>query len=212
MTAVSKKKMETVRFTSPFGVTRFPYITAPDLQDRGGVKADGKFKTGLLFTSDADVTKVRNDLVAAAKQLWPNEKFEDLNVPLKMAQDKDMDTGNKTDVGFGINAKSQRRPLVLDAKKNRLPDNTKIGGGSEIRIGGAIAAYTRPIDETIIENGVKRKVKGEEKGLTIYLNSVQVRKLVQGGGASDGSEFEEVEGFEYEATSTDSVTDDATEL
>jgi hypothetical protein len=204
--------METVKFTSPFGVARFPYINTPDLVDRGGVKANGQFKTGLLFTNDTDVESVREDLKQAAAQLWPNEKFENLNVPLKMMQDKDKDTGIKTDIGFGINAHSKRRPLVLDAKKNRMPEKEKIGGGSEIRMGGAVASYERPVDETVIENGVKTKVKGVERGLTIYLNAVQVRKLASSG-FSDGSEFEEVEGFEYDGSAdAESVTNDATEL
>jgi hypothetical protein len=208
LSKTNPKKMETVKFLSPFGTARFPKVNNPDTD---GKFADGKFKTGLLL-NDSDVEKVRAEFKAAAKQLHPNVPLEQVVLPLKQLKDKDKETGTKKVIGWGFNAKSQRRPLILDAKKNKLPEGVKIGGGSEIRIGGAIAAYEKTSEQVVIENGERRKEEVTEYGLNIYLNSVQVRKLVVGGGMSDGSEFEEVEGYEYEGAENESAADDPTAL
>jgi hypothetical protein len=205
----SKQKQETVKFVSPFGIARFPKLNKPDTD---GQYADGKFKT-VLVLEDADVDGVHKVMVAAAKQLLPNVPVDEVALPLKELFDKDQnDKTKKTSIGYGFQAKSKRRPLVIDAKKNRMAESTIIGGGSVIRIGGALAAYAKSAEQIVVVDGKRTKEKVTEYGLTVYLNSVQVKSLSQGGGHSDGSEFDEVERYEYEADFGSEETVDATEL
>jgi hypothetical protein len=206
----SKFKTESIRWVSPFGVARFPKITQPDI---GHAKSDGKFKVNLMF-DEPELSLVREAQAAAAAKLWPNKAMSELRLPLREHMDKNKETGAETPVGWGITAKSKNRPLVMDALKNALPEGLKIGGGTVMRIGAAWAKYDRPIEETIIENGVRRQQKGTECGLTVYLNAVQIKELSQGGGKSDGSEFDSVDGgYEYDGDgSKEAITQDAADL
>jgi hypothetical protein len=208
VTARSSKKTETVPFVAPFGTARFPKLNKPDTE---GQYADGKFKT-IVMLKDEDVEKVRAAFAAAAKQLHRDIPMAQVKLPLKEIKNKDKDTGAKTVIGWGFEAKSKNRPLLLDAKKNKLPEGALVGGGSEIRVSGAIAPYAKTSTMMVKDaNGVITEEEVEQKGLTIYLNAVQVRQLSVGGGTSDGSEFEVEEGFEYDGDATP-ATDDATNL
>jgi Protein of unknown function (DUF2815) len=209
VTTKSKKKLETVQWLTPFGVARFPKISTPDI---GGRYSDGKFKTMVIF-ADADLPAVKAAQEAAAAKLWPGLTRADLKLPLREFFDKNKEEGTETSAGWGITFKSKNRPLVLDAKKQKLPEGLKIGGGSEIRIGAAFAAYENADEVLIIENGTKRTETVIQKGLTVYLNSVQVRDLQQGA-RSDGSEFDEVSGgYEYDGSANaEATTSDATDL
>jgi hypothetical protein len=209
MATKSKQKQETVKFVSPFGIARFPKLNKPDTD---GDYADGKFKTALVL-EDADVDGVRKEMEAAAAKLLPDVPLDEVALPLKEIFDKDkVDRSKKTSVGFGFQAKTKKRPLIIDSKKTRLPEGTIVGGGSVIRIGGALAAYEKSAEQIVVTDGKRTKEKVTEYGLTLYLNSVQVKTLSQGGGQSDGSEFDEVEGYEYEADFGDEETVDATAL
>lgn len=209
MAQKSKKKLETVPYASPFGTARI-FRNTLNKPDTEGEFPDGKFKTGVILEEE-DVEGERAKFIAAAKKLLPNVPIEDVKLPLKEFFRKN-DDGEKVPAGEGFEAKSKRRPLILDARKNKLPENVMVGGGSTLRVGGAIAAYRQEKEETIIENGKKRKEKVVQHGLTIYLNSVQVKSLSQGG-QSDGSEFDEVEGYEFEGGEDATVGgDDATDF
>lgn len=192
MTAKSARKSQTVAFVSPFGVARFPKITSPDTD---GKYADNKFKTSIVFDG-ADVDAVKAALEAAAAKLLPGIDLNDILLPGRLMKDKNKDTGEKTVVGYGINCKSKDRPAVFDAKKNKLPEGVQIGAGSVIRMAGALKAYEK--DQVVEGDDGKKRVVTH--GLTLWLNDVQVKELVQGAARGTGAAFDEVEGgFEYSA-------------
>lgn len=171
--------MAKVTFTTPIGVARYPKISQPDTT---GDYADNKYKTDVVF-SDADLKVLKAKMVEFAKAELPDVSNPDLPIREK----KDKETG---EVITFVRFKSARKPLIIDAKKNRVPDNVTIGGGSKIRIGGTLNAYK----------------KGANKGVNIYLNAVQVIELQQGFSVDD---FEDYEGEGYEVESNgDAVASD----
>lgn len=168
--------MAKVTFTTPIGVARFPKISQPDTT---GEYADNKFKTDVVY-SDEDLKALKAKIVEFAAKELPDVKNPDL--PIKEYKDKE--TGEVTTF---VRFKSNRKPLIIDAKRNKVPDDVTIGGGSRIRVGGTLNAYK----------------KGGNKGVNIYLNAVQVIELVQGMSAKDFEEYEGDDAYEVEADSGD---------
>jgi DNA-directed RNA polymerase len=123
---MSKKKSESIPFTTPFGTLRYPKVSAPDTK---GEYADNKFKTDIVF-SDADYAIVEKAIKEAAAKLLPDVKNPKL--PL-----------HTWDEGSGIRLKSQYRPVVFDTKNAKLPETVLIGGGTIARIASAIFAYKK---------------------------------------------------------------------
>lgn len=132
--------------------------------DTKGEYADNKFKTDIAF-SDADFAIVEKAIKEAAKTLAP--EGAKLQLPLYDSWDE----------GKGIRAKSQYRPAVFDAKNTQLPETLGIGGGTEARL-AVTAKYYK---------------KGKNEGINLYLNKVQIKKLVEWNGG-DGSPFDEMDG------------------
>jgi hypothetical protein len=157
--------MAKVKFTTPIGVARYPKISKPDTT---GEYADNKYKTDVVF-SDEDLKTVKAQIVEFAKKEFTADELKKLDLPIKEYKDKE--TGEVTTF---VRFKSQRKPIIIDAKRNKIPDDVEIGGGSRIRIGGTLNAYK----------------KGGNKGVNIYLNAVQVIELQQGFNIND---FDEVE-------------------
>lgn len=104
---------------------------------------------------------------------------------------------------FKINAETEEitfrlaskfQPLVFDAKNNPLPDGVLIGGGSILNIIGAFNGY--------------------DDRLSLYLNAVQVIKLVEYKPKSRDeydSPFAATEGFAYEGESEETSDDTASD-
>ena len=206
MAKKSAKKLETVKFAPPFwGVARFPKLNKPDTE---GEYADGKFKTDIVYEDEGELESIRDEMKAAWKKLLPDMPYDEDRTPFKnfTRKKKDGDKVEIIDDGYGIRAKSKNRPTVLDAKLQPVPASKIIGGGSVIRISGALAAYAST--EKVKENGKTKSV--EVQGLTLYLNGLQVKKLVSGRDVSE--DFEEEEGFEYEADEVAEDVDSAADL
>jgi DNA-directed RNA polymerase len=154
-----------VNFATPKGVARFPKIIEPDTK---GKYADNKHKTELIMSAE-DLKAFKAKAAAAAKQLLPGVKNPKL--PFKVSTDKK--TGETVE---SFIAKSTKKPWIGDAKKT--PINPKnIGPGSVLKIGGSFAAYE----------------KGPNKGITAYLDAVQVIELKEGFDAS--ALFNEEDGY-----------------
>lgn len=191
--AQSKKKTETVKYISPWATARFPKLDKPDTE---GKYADGKYKTDVIY-DEADIERERAKMIEAAKKLLPNVPIAEVKLPIKEFFRKNKETNEKTSDGWGFRCKSKNVPFIWDSKKNKLPKGAVIGGGSEIRVAGALAPYSKE-NEMMIKNvdGSVTREKVMEHGLTVYLNELQVRKLVENNYGT-GSDFDEVEGFEY---------------
>jgi hypothetical protein len=82
------------------------------------------------------------------------------------------------------------RPTVYDAKKQEVPVTVKIGGGSEGKVYVTVNPYT-----------------GFGGGINLYINSVQLLKLVQ----RDENPFDEEEGFASGSGASDDEPEDTSE-
>jgi hypothetical protein len=196
--AKSFKKAERVPFISPFGIANWPYLSKAD--ERFPTK-DGKplFKSGIVF-DDADLKEFSKFLQKTGEELHGDTPFV---LPIVEFY---TDKTKKELQGKGVRVKSVRKPLIFDAKKQPIPADKVIGGGSIIRVAGIIQPY---------ESTEKVRVDGKLEttkvfGLTLYVDQVQVRKLVAG--RSQEAVFGEDEGgFEYVAEEGSAFdNDDAT--
>ena len=177
-----------INFVTPKGVARFPKLDQPDTK---GEYADNKYKTEIVL-SEADTKAFKAKALEAAKQLLPGVKNP--RIPIKVKETKDGET--VTSFIFKRHA-DKGKPALFDAK--RAPVNVKVGGGSVIKVGGSFAAYE----------------KGANKGITAYLDAVQIIELKEGFDArsmfSDEDGFEASESFQDE-TSGDEQSSDALDL
>jgi hypothetical protein len=152
-------KNEYVSFVTPLGRARYPKLDKQDVYEGKEVG----FKIGLMV-EDGDLARVQKTIDDAIKQLAPKGKLNNgKKTPLR--EDKD---GNAY-----LEFKSYRKtPLFGPKGSQKLPENTKLGGGSLIRVKASMT----------ILNG----------HLVGYMNAIQVAELKQGG----GDDFDDLDGFD----------------
>lgn len=139
---------------TPIGTFVYPKISQPDTQ---GEFADNKYKTYLELDAQ-DMTSFKSQIAAIAKA--ETFKVKQPKMPFKTLKD-----GREV-----INATSAFKPLAFDARKQPIPEDAVIGGGSTGRIAVEVYNY--------------------DKGLSLRLKKVQVIDLKSWGGAD---EFDEVD-------------------
>jgi len=161
----------------------YPKVSKPDTY---GPKADGKFKTQFQYRTadgsyDAEKTaKVQGWLKSKAKELLPKTKTP--KYPWKL----DEETSEIT-----FRCASKYRPLVVDSKNTKLPEDVLIGGGTEANLGLALNAF--------------------DGRLSMYFNEAQILKLVEYQRKERSSSFEAVEGgFVFEGSSAEAASDEET--
>lgn len=206
-------KVETIPYLLPWFTARFPKISKPDTE---GKYADGKFKTDGVFLDDATLKEVEKTLREAGKKFWPNA--DEVQIPVKNFYANKEDKKAKKVQARGITLKSKRRPAVFDCGKPRkkLPESVIIGGGSIIRVAAAMAPWTKT--EKMKVKGADGSMTEEETeifGVTLYMNDVQVKKLVAPSGSGTGEAFtDDEEGFTYEGDESEGgeAFGDATDL
>lgn len=117
-------------------------------RDTGHQYSSGKYDTRIILTKEAAAPLVEQ-LMAVAKEHFP--KLKDPKMPFK-----EDDDGNVV-----FKAKSEYQPLLIDARGKeikKVPSDLRIRGGSVIRIAGAVNVY--------------------DKGVSLWLNQVQILELV----------------------------------
>jgi hypothetical protein len=176
------------RFITPVGIAVWPKLNEVDVYqptDKKG-RPNGaekrRYLTRIRF-EDEDLAKVQAFLKQKAKELLPD--VDNPKLPIK----KDKKDGSLT---LEATSGEKYRPAIFDAKNNKLPATVIVGGGSKIRLSVTVNAY-----------------EGFGGGINLYLNSVQVIELVEGGNGK--SEFEETDGFEFDGEDEDETTSETTE-
>jgi len=157
-----------VTIVLPPGIAVWPKLDQVDVYqpiDRKG-RPNGaekrRFVTGVKY-NDEDHRKVDHFL----KQCLKDFDLKDGKLPWR----KHKKTG-----GFTLEATSDHRPPVFDAKNRRVPAKIIIGSGSTIKLDVTVNPYT-----------------GFGGGINLYINSVQLLDLKR----RDANRFEETEGFIY---------------
>jgi hypothetical protein len=167
--------MSKEKFTSPKGTAQWPWLSKPDTR----YDAEGKFKTDLLVS-----TEEAAPIMETAKKLFVEEFGEKALKNAKWPYMVDDVTG-----GVKIRAKSGKKPGMFDAKGNVITKDLAVGNGSVIKIAGLLQTYDA----------------GGNKGVTAYLNAVQLIELVEFGGSAS---FEEEDGYVFTAEETANDNDE----
>lgn len=118
-------------------------------RDTGHQYSSGKYDTQLILTKEAAAPLIEQ-LTKLAKEELP--KLKDPKLPYKIDED-----GNVI-----VKAKSEYQPVLIDArgkKMEKVPAGLRIRGGSVLRIAGAVNVY--------------------DKGISLWLNQVQILELVE---------------------------------
>jgi len=165
-----------VRLTTATTTASYSYLREPDA---GREFSDNKYKTTLLIdkNDEESLAIVRDACAKAAKAEWPEGLPANLKSPLRDGSDKadkDADLANY----FMVTFKSQKAPSLYDSAGKPLADDINIFSGDQVRVAGAAGAY----------------VAGGNKGVTLYLNGVQLVEKAAMSGGDDGAMFGSVEG------------------
>lgn len=210
-----KDDVPTLNIITPKGVAIYPRLNKPDTKFNVAGVYDCRLR---LDPEDPEVaslveklTKLRDkfhkDLVAdltKKKKSATVKKLKIRDIGTPDVNDEDEETGlivlkGKTIAsGTYSDGKAWKRaPVIFDAKGNKLKDPPLIYGGSELKM----ACLAKPY---LMKSSF-------EVGVTLYLNAVQIIKLVSGGGPQDAEGFGFSEEDGYEADDTDGSGDMAGE-
>lgn len=185
-------KVKNPRYTTPAGIAQYPYLTKPDTK----FNPDGEYKISVEIPGAAaqDIVTFLDEQfeasVAKAKKENQGKKIKQGDVPYSV----DDDTGKVT-VRFKLKAKVtpkmgdpfEQRPALFDAKGKPIGPDTKIGGGSKVKVAYELVPYYTAIAGA---------------GISLRLKAVQVIDLVEfsGGASSEAYGFGQEEGYEAEDT------------
>lgn len=172
---MADKKKQYIKAVIGPGIAAYSYLAKPD---EGGKYSDGKFKLTLVVDQDAPwLNDFKKKCLEAAKAEWPKAKPDSIKLPLIDGDEKEKE---EFEGKFLITAKSQRRPKMVDAKRNALPKDV-IKSGDEVKISVTLNPCTPSGTKTV----------------ALWLNGVQlIAKNNEGYDAAD--DFDEEDGFEYE--------------
>lgn len=215
------KNQNREKFIFPRLRTAFVWLNQPNTK----WKKEGKYECIVIADpSDeaikkiiATMTKVRDEAFEAkkaelkeannAKAKAALKKLHKADIGSPELDDEAEETGNlkfkasTTATGVYKDGKRwSRKPSLFDAKGKKLDKPPLIFGGSEVKMAVTAAPYYKPDDGSV--------------GCTLYLDAVQIIKLVSGQGHSAADfGFDEEEGFEAEEVETfpegsDNGTDD----
>ncbi len=153
---MAKKEFTGVNVTTPLCRLAFPALfeKKPKFGQTDATK--GEYSVVMVFDKDADLSKLKNAIVQAAKNEFGG------NVDLKTLDLKRIRDGNTLERDefkdkYIIRAKtSLGQPGVVDAKLNKILDPSEIYSGVYVHVNLTAKAYALP-----------------QKGVTFYLNHVQ---------------------------------------
>lgn len=181
------------QFTSPKGHASWPKLTKPDYEH----DPKGIYKTGLVVKAE-DAEELKEMLKEVFVEEFGAKKLATAKMPYKELDDGTVAFSFKMyaeRVDKKTNEVVKQSPKLFDSKGNPIkdPKELRIGGGTYMRVAGAAKAYS----------------KGGNTGVTMYLNSAQILKLVEYGGASpfsadDEGDFEATAEAKFSDSSTDS--------
>lgn len=174
--------------TFPPGIAVYPAVNRPDTKfdELGNYKADVKLP----------MEKAKK-FIDQLSNVWKSHTGKPLkksdNPLFYMEVDDDgEETGN---VVFKCRVKNKttkagklwdRRPMLIDAKKNDFPVDTAVWGGTTYRVQVEVYEW----------------IAGTKKGVSLQPVVVQIIDLVTGGGKADTSAFDEEDGFEADEDET----------
>ena len=168
----------------------YPHLVKPDVR----FNELGEYKVTLKISKSDATEMVRSvnqsilDSLAKAEKDNKGKKVKE--APKPYTEEGDYVFFKLKMKASGINRKTQekfsQRPTLLDAKKNPLPADVAIWGGSIMKVAYQEIPYYTPMLGA---------------GVSLRLKAVQVIKLVEG--KSDNNIFKEEDGFESKSTGSE---------
>lgn len=170
-----------IKFTSQFGVARYPHISSPDTK---GKYADNKWKTKLVFPINEDTMKMVAAIEEAADTFAAGTAVSVPRKKMYVPIEVDEEAGE-----IVLITKTGYAPAIFDAR-GTAAKGVQIGGGSVLRVMGNLVPF--------------------DKGLTLQLNQVQIKEL-NGFGTCGFDDVEDGYQFSSDDTvfSTGSTVDDS---
>jgi hypothetical protein len=172
-----------IKYQSPKGIAHFPALIRPDTR----YNAEGTYKTGLIVSPESIEDLIEQCKEAFTDEFGKKKKLSEAQMPYKAHTVKNEKTEEYEETGdMVVSFSSKKPPKFFDAKGNaitKLSVISKLGGGSKLRLKGAIGAYNA----------------GGKVGVKIYLNEVQVITYVEYNGGGFQADDEEDDGFDVNA-------------
>ncbi|BAF69569.1 ssDNA-binding protein [Nitratiruptor sp. SB155-2] len=157
---------------TPRGKLRWVFVTG---QGRPNLNGENQYQAVLVLP---DGSKEADDLIAQIEQFWEDNKPKNARDPKSMGyrtnKDGEIEFNFKTSTTFPDG--TAKKVKIFDSRAVEVTRELKIGNGSEGRISGMMAIYDN----------------GPNKGVTLYLNSIQLLKYKEYDGSSAAG-FEPVE-------------------
>jgi len=191
--------MSTQKITTPVGDLQWMFIDGEGREDLNGNK---KYTANIVLDKDTAQT-----VIDKLEEFWNDNKPKGAKKPKSMGykpeKKDDKETGNfsfifKTNPTYADG--TDKEIAIYNAKANKISlGGKKIGNGSKGAISGSMGVYSAP---------------GNQHGVTLYLDAVQLTKFVE---FSEGADFgvqedggfegvdTSVEGFEEQSTVEDSA-------
>lgn len=187
-------------WTTPFGVLALAYIARPDTEAPKGAsfKPDGKFKGTLVFDSEDDIASLRQECLALIRAEFPETAAIDedqLALPIKTGEALG---GKKAETFAGkivLEAKSQYRPSIFDAKGEKCPEGVFAYSGDTVRF--KVSPYVFKKTEKVRDG--KKMVDVDLYGVSLRLSGVQIKKKGSGGGGG----FDAVEDGDFDGATAE---------
>lgn len=121
-----------IKFTSPFGVAKYPHLSAPDTK---GKYADDKWKTKLVLPLGSPEAQAAIEAIKAAAVELQGAKGLKMYMPFV----EDEEANELT-----IITKTTYAPAIFDGKGNPAK-GVQIGGGSVLRVMGNIVPFEKGV-------------------------------------------------------------------
>lgn len=188
-------------YVTPAGIAQYPYLTKPDTK----FNPDGDYKVTLDLKSE-DAGPLMQQLEDAHVKAVEDAKAENKGKRIKEGELPFIVNEDAGTVSFKFKLKAkvtpkkgdpfQQKPSLVDSKRTPLPDTTKIGGGSTIKVAFEIIPYYTAIAGA---------------GVSLRLKAVQLLDLKEytAGSRAAGS-FNEEDGFVAEEPSEEESEADTT--
>lgn len=158
-----------VHYMTPVGVFAFPKLHEIDVYKAPNGQVKKRYKTNMEFTPEV-LAQVKADIAALIKK-HDMDVGKNVNEPFQKSK-KD---GRETLVAT---SGEERKPPIFDSRNQKLPEGTKVTGGSKGRLDVTVNPYT-----------------GFGGGVNLYINGVQ---LIEKAEYAYQPRFEETEGYTRE--------------
>jgi hypothetical protein len=203
---MAEKKAPKKTYVLPAGIAAHPHIAAPD---KKGQFADDKYKVTIVWDADVDLSKIRAEIVAQAKEKF-GSKFdeESFHFPWRVRDENDPKEDFRNKITCVI--KSDFKPDVVDAKKQPVPVASIKGTGKDgevytkmrgDRVKAMATLYLYAKTEKVKDG--KKLVDVETLGCSLQLCAIQIIEKRSGGNYAAG--FDEEDG--YSSAGSDAAAD-----